>query len=221
MKKTIAIVQTSNVSAATLKALCDQILPGVQVHMLSDDSLIREINACGGPTLAVRRRLYQYFQAAASLGVDLILNQCSSVGEVVDMIQPFVDVPIVKIDEPMAKKAVELGRKIAMIATVATTVQPSSRLIEAMALKAGKDIVLDKCLVEGAMMMLIEKGDVKAHNDLVLGAVEAAARDNDVIVLAQGSMTVLLPLLSHVQKPVLTSPQLAIEHLRDLLFSVT
>ena len=217
MKKSVAIVQTSAVSSAELKALCDELMPDVQVYQIIDDSLIKEVNANGGPTYGVKRRLYQYYQQAESLGVDAILNQCSSVGEVADAIRPFISVPIVKIDEAMARKAVSMGKKIAVVATVATTTGPSVRLIENEAKKMGKDVEVELHLVKDAMMILIEKGDVETHNKMVLHEVETAAENADVVVLAQGSMTVLLPLLGHIQKPVLTSPRLGVEYLKEVL----
>jgi len=217
MKKSIAIVQTSAVSSAELKALCEEIMPEVTVYQIIDDSLIKEVNANGGPTVGVRRRMYQYYQQAASLGVDVILNQCSSVGEVADQIKPFVDVPVVKIDEAMAEKAVSLGKRIAVVATVPTTVGPSVRLVEQKAREAGKEIEIETHLVKDAMMILIEQGDVETHNRMVLGEVEAAAETCDVVVLAQGSMTVLLPLLGHIQKPVLSSPRLGVERVKEVL----
>ena len=217
MKKSIAIVQTSAVSSNELKALCDELMPGVQVYQIIDDSLIKEVNANGGPTYGVKRRLYQYYQQAESLGVDAILNQCSSVGEVADAIRPFISVPIVKIDEAMARKAVSMGKKIAVVATVATTTGPSVRLIENEAKKMGKDVEVELHLVKDAMMILIEKGDVETHNKMVLHEVEAAAESADVVVLAQGSMTVLLPLLGHITKPVLTSPRLGVEYLKEVI----
>ena len=217
MKKSVAIVQTSAVSSAELKALCDELMPDVQVYQIIDDSLIKEVNANGGPTYGVKRRLYQYYQNAESLGVDAILNQCSSVGEVADAIRPFISVPIVKIDEAMARKAVSLGRKIAVVATVATTTGPSVRLIENEARKMGKDVEVELHLVKDAMMILIEKGDVETHNKMVLHEVELAAENADVVVLAQGSMTVLLPLLGHIKKPVLSSPRLGVEYLKEVL----
>ena len=219
MGKSIAIVQTSAVSSKDLKNLCSEIIPEVKVYQIIDDSLIPEVNANGGPTSAVKRRLYTYYQMAASLGVDLILNQCSSVGEVADAIRPFIDVPIVKIDEAMARKAISLGKKIAVVATVQSTVAPSTRLIENEARKAGVDIQIEKCLVDGAMMILIEKGDVETHNKMVIGAVEKAAQDNDAVVLAQGSMLVLAPLVKDIKKPVLTSPRLAVEYVKERLYS--
>ena len=217
MKKSIAIVQTSAVSSAELKALCDEIMPDVTVYQIIDDSLIKEVNANGGPTYGVKRRMYNYYQQAESLGVDVILNQCSSVGEVADAIKPFVSVPVVKVDEAMAEKAVALGKKIAVVATVPTTVGPSVRLVEQKAKEAGKEIEIETHLVKDAMMILIEKGDVETHNKMVLGEVEAAAESCDVVVLAQGSMTVLLPLLGHIKKPVLTSPRLGVERVKEVL----
>ena len=218
MGKSIAIVQTSAVSSKELKNLCDEIMPEVKVYQIIDDSLIQEVNANGEPTAGVRRRMLAYYQNAASLGVDLILNQCSSVGEVADAICPFVDVPIVKIDEAMARKAVSLGRKIAVIATVQSTVGPSVRLIETEARRADVEVSVTPHLVDGAMMILIEKGDVETHNRMVIGAVEKAAEDHDVVVLAQGSMVVLAPLLTSIKKPVLTSPRLGVEYVRELLY---
>lgn len=217
MTKSIAIIETSAVSYNELKELCAEIIPNVKVIQIVDDSLIPEVNANVGPTKAVKRRMYNYYQQAQSLGVDLILNQCSSVGEVADEIRPFIDVPIVKIDEAMARKAVSIGKKIAVITTVESTTGPSTRLIEKTAKDMGKEIEIDLHLVEGAMMLLIEKGDQETHNKMVIGEVLEAAKTNDVIVLAQGSMTVLLPLLTDLDKPVLSSPRLAIEYVKELL----
>lgn len=218
MGKSIAIVQTSAVSSKVLKDLCTEIMPEVKVYQIIDDSLIPEVNANGGPTAGVRRRLFAYYQAAASLGVDLILNQCSSVGEVADSLRPFVGVPIVKVDEAMARKAVSLGKKIALIATVQSTVGPSARLIESEARKAGAEVSVTRCLVDGAMMILIEKGDVETHNRMVIDTVRKAAEDHDVVVLAQGSMVVLEPLVKDIIKPVLTSPRLGVEYVREVLY---
>ena len=81
MGKSIAFVETSGVSSDELKALCREIIPDVKVYQLIDDSLIQEVNANCGPTPFIRRRMMEYYRNAQELGVDLIINQCSSVGE--------------------------------------------------------------------------------------------------------------------------------------------
>ena len=48
-----------------------------------------------------------------------------------------IKTPVLKIDEAMAEEAVKLGRKIAVVATVASTVGPSSRLVKSKAKEAG------------------------------------------------------------------------------------
>ena len=55
------------------------------------------------------------------------------------------------------------------------------------------------------------------HNRLCLETIKKAAKDHDVIVLAQGSMSVLLPYIKDIDKPVLTSPRLAIEKVKEML----
>lgn len=80
MGKSIAFVETSGVSSDELKVLCREIIPDVKVYQLIDDSLIQEVNANCGPTPFVRRRMMEYYRNAQELGVDLIINQCSSVG---------------------------------------------------------------------------------------------------------------------------------------------
>lgn len=61
-----------------------------------------------------------------------------------------------------------------------------------------------------------EKNQEK-HNALVLEEIKKAAGSNDVVLLAQGSMTVMLPLLGGIEKPVLTSPRLGVQRLQELL----
>ena len=67
------------------------------------------------------------------------------------------------------------------------------------------------------MVKLMETGDQDIHNQMVLGDVQAAAETNDVVVLAQGSMVVMEPLLHTIQKPVLTSPRLGVCYLKEVI----
>ena len=218
MGKSIAFVETSGVSSDELKALCREIIPDVKVYQLIDDSLIQEVNANCGPTPFVPQEDDGILQECPGTGSGFDYQPVlQRGGEAADAIMPFLDTPVLKIDQAMAERAVELGRKIAVIATVESTTGPSVRLIESVAAKMGKEIEVDLHLVEGAMMVLIEQGDAEKHNRMVLGEVQKAAKDNDVVVLAQGSMTVLLPLLKDIPVPVLSSPRLCVERWKELL----
>ncbi len=218
MKKRVGVVHTFLYSVEDIKALFRKYLPDVEMINIIDDSLLEEALANKGVTPALRNRMCDYYSNLKDLGCVCCLNQCSSVGEVADIAQNLIDIPIFKIDAPMARKAVELGSKIAVIATAISTVEPSSRLVERMAREAGKEVKVDRCYVEGAYDFLLKTGDKQKHNEMVCAKVREAAKDHDVIVLAQGSMYQLIPLLQDVKVPVLTSLDSGVAQLRDFVY---
>ena len=217
MGKKVAVVHTSLVSINELKALFAEILPDVTMYNIIDESLLAEVKANGWVTPGIQKRMNAYYVCADSLGVDLILNQCSSVGEAADIAAKQITTPVLKIDIPMAEEAVRLGKKVALVATVASTVAPSVRNVENTAKEMGKEVEVVPYLVDGALTVLMEAGGQEKHNAMVMGAVEKAAQECDVVVLAQGSMTVLIPLLGDIKVPVLTSPRMAVERIKKEL----
>jgi len=217
MKKKVAVIHTFLYSVEDLKKLFREKIPEVEMINIIDDSLLQEMLNNDGMTKAVARRVTQYALIAESMGVDAILNQCSSVGEAVDIIKNLINIPYVKIDEPMAREAVRLGNKIAVIATAVSTIGPTSRLVENVAKEMNRDVVVNKYFAAGAYEALLQENDREKHNQIVTGTIEKASKENDIIVLAQGSMYHLLPLLKHIKKPVLTSLESGVEQLRTVL----
>jgi Asp/Glu/hydantoin racemase len=218
MKKKVAIIHTSLVALDKLKDLFGSILPEVKVYNIVDDSLLSEVMEHNQVTPGIVYRIKNHLLTAESLGVDAILSQCSSMGEAIDEAKTAIKTPVLKIDQAMAEMAVSMGSKITVVATVASTVRPSCNLIRNVASKLGKEIEIVEALVEGALDILINKGDKEKHNELVLQKIKSLEGKCDVIVLAQGSMVVLLPLLKNINTPVLTSPELAVKKIRDFLY---
>ena len=217
MKK-IVMIHTSPVSLNDLKELVKEKMPDVELVNIIDDSLLEEVKGNGGLTPAIISRMMTYVQTAASLKPDLIFNQCSSVGEAFDIEKKCTDIPTLKIDEEMAEKAVSLGKKIAVIATVASTMKPSCNLVRTKAKEAGKEVEVKEYLVNGALDILMKEKNVEKHNQLVLNEINKACEECDVVVLAQGSMTAILPYLKETSKPVLTSPEMAIDRAKEMLY---
>ncbi|MBR0474288.1 MAG: Asp/Glu/hydantoin racemase [Erysipelotrichaceae bacterium] len=212
----VVLIHTSPVSLNDLKALFKEIVPEVEMVNIIDDSLLEEVKKNGQINPAIISRMCAYVQVAKTLKPDLIFNQCSSVGEAFDIARKQADCKTLKIDEAMAEKAVELGTRIGVVATVASTVKPSCNLVRTKAKEANKDVTVTEYLVDGALDILMS-GDVDKHNELVIKAIRKAEAENDVVVLAQGSMTAILPLLGETTKPVLTSPRLAVERVKKEL----
>ena len=212
----MAIIHTSFVSVQDLAALCKELLPGVAITNIVDDSLLPEVREHGKLTHNVTRRICAYALEAQQMGCDAILNQCSSVGEAVDVARGLLNIPYLKVDEPMAEKAATIGGRIAVIATVPTTLGPSCRLVEQAAARLGSKAEVVPVYVDGAFDVLIRQGS-EAHNAMLLERVKQEAQQSACVVLAQGSMLCLAPMLTDLPVPVFTSPRLGVEQMRAVL----
>ena len=216
MGKHVMIFGTSTSNHQDIKDMFKAIDPSIRVNLLTEDSLIQDILANEGPTPSIIKRMCAYAMMAQEAGADIIVNQCSSVSEVADIYAQMVDIPVLKVDQPMAEKAVSIGSKIALVTTNTTTVGPSRRLIERCAAAAGKEVEVVECVVDGAMEALFA-GDAKKHNDMLRDKIIGLDGQCDVIVLAQGSMIAIMPEVQHVKTPVLTSIPLMVERVVEML----
>jgi Asp/Glu/hydantoin racemase len=153
------------------------------------------------------------------MGAVALLNACSSVGEAASAARPVIGIPIIKIDDTMTEHAITMGRRIGVVATVKTTLEPTVRLIRAKAAAAGKDIEITEALAEGAFQALLD-GKSEQHDEIVKRTIVALADSVDVIVLAQVSMARLIPQLADLKVPVMSSPRSGVEAVRDALASM-
>lgn len=219
MVKVVA-VYTGRGLAESIQSIFTELLPECRLVNLIDDSIIFEVIQAGKVSPGIIRRLVQYYQIAADMGADVILNTCSSVGEVVPIGKQLVEVPVVRIDEPMAEKAVRSFQKIGVLATVPTTLEPTIRLIQSKAAELGKTVTVLEGLAEGAYNALIE-GDPSGHDGQILDTAAKIAPEVDGIVLAQGSMARMEKVLAEqTGKPVLSSPYLGILAVKSLLGNI-
>ena len=200
-----------------LTEIFKQYLPEVKLNHIADDSLIQEVIANNAVTPAVRRRLLSYYNAAADAGADVVFNTCSSVGDIADYGNGYARIPIFRIDQPMAAEAVAKYDRIGVISTLPTTLDPTCRLLQNEAQKAGRKVVLVEGLADGAFAAG-QSGDGETHDRLIAEAAPKIADQVDMFVLAQGSMARMEQRLSDLTgKPVLSSPVLGVKGLRKFL----
>ncbi|GAB0116744.1 aspartate/glutamate racemase family protein [Acidisoma sp. 7E03] len=216
-QQTLVIIHTGPVTVQPLNALVPDLLPGVRVVNLVDDSLLKDTMAAGAVTPAVTRRLTQYMMIAQDMGADLILNACSSVREAADVGAKLVSVPVAKIDTAMARQAVSSAQRIGVAATVQTTLDPTARLIEQTAQEMGRTVTVRRELCAGAFDALLA-GDGARHDGIVADHLRGLAADVDLIVLAQVSMgRVAEALGDQIPVPVLTSPRLGMQAVAETM----
>jgi Asp/Glu/hydantoin racemase len=217
-QKTLGLVHTSATLVPVFAQLCKEKLPGVNVFNIADDSLVKGIIAAGSLTPVIARRVAGYLESAELAGADYIMVTCSSIGPAVEAGAKFIGVPVLRVDQPMADQAVAKGRKIGVIATLRTTLEPTADLIQRRALLEGKQIELTSRLCEGAFEALMS-GDAAAHDAKVAAALKELSQQVEVIVLAQASMARVVDTLAPEDKrvPILASPGIAVDYLATVL----
>lgn len=208
----IAAVHTVPATINLVGSLFKELAPDVEVLNLLDDGAIRDAVKAGKVEPQVTRRMCNLFHSAEVAGAQAILLCCSTVGETADVGRSLTTVPILRIDEPMAEQAVSSGQRIGVVATVSSTLAPTSRLIARKAQEANKQVEIKTALCEGALEIL-QSGDTARHDTMVVQTVSDLAGTVDVIVLAQASIARVLPQLGNVGVPVLASPRLGVERI--------
>lgn len=221
MTKKVGFVHTVVALADRFKQEMAEFLPDVRAFHIVDESLINDVLESGELTSSIIRRLSAHVVLAREGGANLIMVTCSSTSPAVDVARKLVDVPVLKIDDPMAEKAVEMAESIGVLATVKTTLIPSTELIKSKAKIKDKSVRIESILCEKAFDLLLQ-GDREGHDRLVKDAALELAKKIEVLVLAQASMSHLAAEIERASKtPVLTSPKLAMEAIGRLLRTET
>jgi Asp/Glu/hydantoin racemase len=200
-----------------LLEIFQELLPQIELVNIIEDGMLQEVIRFGRIAPEVTRRMCFYALAAEAMGVDAIFNTCSSLGPTMDTARQIVSIPIVKIDDGMAEKAAQEGRKIGVLATVPTTLPPTVALIREKAERINKEVETREALSKGAFDLLMQN-QVERHDEMVLLTARETAQWADMLVLAQCSMARLAPMIEkEVGLPVLSSPRLGVELLKKVL----
>jgi len=194
---------------------------GVVAQHMVDEALLATTRR-DGLTKETMRHLLAYALASQESGADVVLVTCSSLGQAVGVVAPLMDIPVLRVDEAMVHRALVLGRRIGVLATLESTLSPTVELIETEARRLGPDLALDVRLCSGAFDAA-RRGEPERHDALILTELRSLLLKVDVVVLAQASMARALTGLdpSDARVPILTSPRLAVERAVDELSAIT
>jgi Asp/Glu/hydantoin racemase len=214
----ITMIHTVGGLVPVFGKLSGELLPGVETGDVVDEALLKEAIAAGSIPPATAERLEGHVRAALDEGADLVVVTCSSMGPVVDEMRARTRWPLLRIDEAMADRAIELGRRIGVVATLSTTLEPTVGLIQRRATEQGAAVEVVAQLAEGAFAAL-QAGEVARHDELVRDALRAVLPSVDVVVLAQASMARVADTLGDEAgtTPILASPRLGVERVGERL----
>ena len=218
MVRKVGMVHTVAKLVPVFEELADEVMPGTEVIHLVDEGLLKDIVAGGELTPDRVSRLASLASFAEASGAEAVMLTCSTVGPGVDTAKENVKVPFLKVDEAMADRAVELGLSIGVIATLHTTLTPTSDLVRDRASVQGREVQVETVLCDGAFEAL-GAGDMDTHDRIVIENLKELMGRVDVVVLAQASMARVADLIPDEEKivPILSSPRLGVERLRSVL----
>jgi hypothetical protein len=178
----------------------------LSIMIYADPTIIEDAVACGRVPPSAAKRLIKMYLDAVTAGADVVLNICSSVGDVADSMKPAfraMGVPFIRVDEGMAIHAIECGKRIGVLATLQTTLDPTKRLIQRCAEAMGVQVEIVDALAQG----VYAKSGAEVERILSEAACGISKRV-DVIVLAQASMAVCQESIAKASgKIVLSSPK--------------
>lgn len=208
MEKQIGLIHATFNAVHPMLDAFRQYEPSVKVLNYLDEGLLRSVNEHGGVTPMVLRQFISLLDRAADSKVDGILLSCSVFSPYIPMISPFFSMPIVSVDGAMLERAVDIGEKIGIIATVANAGPTTARQIETIASQKGKKVRVEVAVCTEAFDKL--QADPLAHDKLIRDAAIALSNKVDVIVLAQISMARAVKGMADIPLPILTSPESSI-----------
>ncbi len=204
----VGFLHTAEVHVATFDALVGD--AAETVHVVEPDLLERARRE--GPTPTVASGVRAALAELAGAGADVVVCTCSTLGPLAEAAD--VSVRVLRVDRPMARRAVAIGQRIAVVAAVESTLAPTRELLDDEAARAGATPTVTEVCVPAAWT-LFEEGDIPAYLAAVADAARSAASSADVVLLAQASMADALDLLADLGVPVLVSPRLAVEGALD------
>ena len=174
---------------------------GMEIEIMNyqDSTIINEAREHGFVTKQCVRRLVDLYERGVKDGANILLNACSSVGDVAKLCKPIYAMMGVN----MAREAVRMGRRIGVIATLKTTMEPTKRLLMDCAREMGREVELVEGLADGAFGLneeqftrtLIETGrKIRDKVDLLLFAQGSMAYAEQAVAEELG-----LPVLSSIR----------------------
>jgi hypothetical protein len=142
-------------------------------------------------------------------GASTIVCTCSTIGGEAERLGAQRKIGVARVDRAMAEAAIAAGTRIAVVAALESTFDPTRRLLESVASSRGVSADITTVLCEGAWDAF-EAGEHDRYLRAVATTCASLDGSYDVIVLAQASMADAALLLDG-STTTLSSPVLAVE----------
>ena len=213
MRKKLTILHTTLATTTTIPAMIRELYPDeFDIVNVLDDSLLNDIKCSGRMSASIIERFIQYACIAKNFGSVAILLSFSYLGKAADIARELLDIPLYKIDEPMADQAVNSGNNILVLGTVKSTLEPTSDLIRSKRKSQEQSIT---CILIPDVFELYEI-DREQHDQRIAEVIQEHLNTYDVIVLAQASMANAIQYITQGREKIVTSLPLGLQQLKEI-----
>lgn len=217
----VALIHATALAMTPIEAAFARHWPHALRMNVLDDSLSVDRARDGELTDAMVRRFVELAEYAVRAGCGGILFTCSAFGPAIEAAARASGVPTLKPNEAMFDAALAArprGRvlRLGLLATFQPSIASMQAELEAMARDRAVDVELRPVFVPQAMDDLAQRR--AAEHDRKVAAAARGLADADAVLLAQFSMAAAAPLVAaEVACPVLTSPDCAVQRLRQTM----
>jgi hypothetical protein len=172
-------------------------------HVLASDLLDRA-TAEGRVTPDIASDVKDRMRSALADGAQLLLCTCSTLGTCADEMN---DARVLRIDRAMAQRAVAKGGRVLVAACVASTIEPTVKLLR----ESAPETTQIETLLMADLWSHFQLGEHTVYWQRIAERLRERASAFDCIVLAQASMAGAADLLNDLPIPVLSSPRIGLE----------
>jgi hypothetical protein len=200
----LTLFHTTASNETLFRGLLEEMGPEIPSrHILAADLLDRAI-AQGSVTADIAADVKARMRAALDDGARMLLCTCSTLGTCADEMN---DPRVLRIDRAMAQRAVAKGGRVLVAACVASTLEPTVKLLR----ESAPETTHIETLLMADLWPHFQLGESIVYWQRIADRLRKQASANDCIVLAQASMAGAADLLHDLPIPVLSSPRIGLE----------
>ena len=211
----VAMIHAIAESIAPVNTAFGEVFPEAEVVNLLDEGLFLDFDDHITP--ALRRRMSGLICYGAEHGANAVGLACSVYAPVVDSACDLVDVPLVSSYGPVVEEALDLGRRVGVIASVPATLRDAEYYLRRSAAARGIELEPHLALAEDLIPVIRSEGVAGLERRLV-EEVEKLAPEVDLVVLGQFSFAAAYKqVAAKASVPVLSAPHSSARLLKTLL----
>jgi len=210
-RKRIVLLHATTVAMDPIREAFTERWPDAETVNLLDDALTADRARDVQLTHEMQHRFVELCRYGASLSADGILATCSAFGPAIETAAGQLQIPAMKPNASMFDAAIEVGNRIAMIATFPPAVVTME---EEFAVQARGSLARLTTFVVSDALTALRQGDKRLHDELV-AAKAAELAGYDAIMLAQFSTSRAADTVRLVTEvPIFTAPHAAVDEMR-------